>query len=760
MTGLFEQFISTDNLILAFKRIAAKKAGGGIDGVSIEAFGHRLEQNIKRLQQEIIEGRYIPHAVKAVYVPKFNKEDEWRQLGLPVVADKVVQAALLQVVEPLAEKIFLDCSYGYRPGKGPHRAVKQVEYNIYHRHRVWAVQRDIDNFFDSLDHERLLEQFSNLVNGDLRLVELVALWCKIGFIDRDGRWRNIQAGVRQGHVISPLLANLYLHPLDEFVTEKGWGWIRYADDFLLQCRVHSEAVEAEQAVIDFLGQTLKLEVNPNEQGIKHIADGFSFLGIYFKNRKKQIAPAKIEKMKRKIMWLLSERNKDDIEKILSDLAKMIEGWQRYYSFLNPEKEFVLLDKFIEEQFRQLITIRIKQEQWPNNPPPGLFLPSVHNQDELQDGRKRLEKIWKEASLPYKVSQIVEKKIALRRRRHLREQGYKGELFVTTPGHFIGRRKGRVIVRKKQQIIAELPVIQLRYLTVAAHGVGLSADVIELCARKDVPIHFVDEVGRIFAAFSPTKSIMGETLLLQVNHRNTEKGLLLAKMFVFGKVKNQYALLKYYGKYPVHQERIFGKVLKEKEEQMKKLIMDIKQIKLDSEPENLRQTLMGLEGAFASIYWLLIRCLLKGKIDFPGRIRRGAKDLVNSALNYGYGILYGRAFNAIIRAGLNPVAGFLHSYQAGKPVLVHDIVEEFRPMVVDRTIFSLINRGEKLSQEENGILTSETKKKLVRAVIRRLNSEVYFHGRKLSLEKVIEVQAQNIKKYLHDKIKYRPFLARW
>jgi len=764
--GLFERLLSENNFIVAYRRVASKKAIGGIDGVSVEAFGRRLHQNIRRLQREIREGCYVPHPVKAMHVPKFNEEDEWRELGLPVVADKVIQAAMLQVVEPLAERLFLDSSYGYRPGKGPHKAIRRAEHHLRYGGMQWAVHRDIDNFFDSLNHDRLLSQFSDLVKGDTRLIELVALWCRMGLVEKDGRWRNVQAGVRQGHIISPLLANLYLHPLDEFVTQHTWGWVRYADDFLLQCKSQEEAVDADKAVIDFLANPLGLKVNTDNNAISHIDQGFTFLGVHFQGEKRQIATSKIEKMKRKIAWVLSGKNMNTPEKIIDDLTEMAEGWRRYYGFLSPKEEFAQLDRLIEEGFCDLLTQCIRQGHWPNTPPEGLLLPKIEGEHDAQTGRKLLENIWKQASTAVKMeadpslNQGVERKVARRRQRYLRQQGFKGELVVTTPGHFVGKRGERIIIRKQQQIIAEMPAIQLRGLTIAGRGVAISGDVIELCARRELHIHFIDELGRIFAVTGPPGGTAGDISLRQITLRDKEQGLYLAKAFVLGKIKNQFTLLKYYQKYRRNRERTFGKIFREKQPQMMDLIERVKQLRFGSEPQAFRQRLMGLEGVFGAIYWGLVKHLFRQEIDFPGRIRQGARDLINSLLNYGYGILYGRTFNAIIRAGLNPMAGFLHTYQPGKPILVHDMVEEFRALAVDRGVFSMLNRGEKLSQEEDGLLTSETKKKVAKSVIGRLAGEVHFQGRRLTLEETIQEQAYNVKKYLNGTCRYRPFLGRW
>ena len=332
--------------------------------------------------------------------------------------------------------------------------------------------------------------------------------------------------------------------------------------------------------------------------------------------------------------------------------------------------------------------------------------------------------------------------------------------VTTPGHFIGKRSERIVVRHNQKIITEMPAIRLSGLTLASRGVSISGDVVDLCMEKDIYIHFVDGFGNIVALIRPPGGTQGEISLLQVKERDKDKGLRLAKMFVLGKVKNQFSLLKYYHKYPVNRSKGFGKVFKERFEQMKHLILGIKSLLSYETPETYRQQLMGLEGAFAVHYWACVKNLLHEYHSFEGRKREGAKDLVNSALNYGYGVLYSRVLNATIRAGLNPMSGFLHCFQDGKPVLVYDLIEEFRAMAVDRGIFTLLHRAEKLTQEDNGTLSSESRRKIARIVIGRLSSETFLSGRRMTLEDVIREQALNIKKHITGSSNYKPFLSRW
>ena len=456
------------------------------------------------------------------------------------------------------------------------------------------------------------------------------------------------------------------------------------------------------------------------------------------------------------------------QEIVHELTKMFDGWKRYYGFLNPIDQFSQIDKRIEKAFISFAANRIKKGHWKDGLPEGLQFPMLvadNNQDEF----KKMQSIWQQAvriSRPANVEKIkkaIDVRVSKRRRQYHRERSQETDLIVTTPGHFIGKRGERVIVRINQNLVTEVPAIRLTGLTIGARGVAISGDVIELCMDKDIYIHFIDGAGRVIAVIRPPGGSSGEISLLQLKERNTKRGLDLAKMFVLGKAKNQLALLKYYHKYRVNRENSFGKAFMEKQTQMENLIRKIRNLHYNCNYDSdlFRQQLMGIEGVFASHYWAIVRHLFNSGIVFEGRERYGAKDIVNSSLNYGYGILYSRVLNALIRIGMNPMSGFLHSFQEGKPILAYDLIEEFRPMVVDRGVFTLFRRGEKLFLSEDGMLAPESRKKICRAIIRRLTSETLFKGgKRVTIEDVIKEQALNIKKHLSGTQTYRPFVSRW
>jgi group II intron reverse transcriptase/maturase/CRISPR-associated endonuclease Cas1 len=763
-TTLFDRFLATENFLTACKRVAAKGARGGLDQVTPEEFlshgAHRLNELITTLKG----GTYTPEPVMSLQVPKFGNKGGYRELGLPTVADKIVQTALLQVVEPLAEKIFLNTSYGYRPGKGAAKALRRVEHNLSNRHLTWLVRQDIDNFFDTLDHKRLLALFSELVQGEDKLVELVALWCKMGIVQKDGRWRNVITGVRQGQVISPLLANLYLHDLDCFVQKRNWGWVRYADDLLLFCQDKPEAEEANLAVSEFL-HSIHLSLNLHPSPVASLAQGFDFLGVRFHNTRRSIAPDKFAKMGRMVEWLVSPRSKLDLPMVLDKLTATVSGWSHYYDFLAPWEEFSSLNNQIDSGLTALLVARYDHGLVTKEAIHGLLVPHLPCGNGLVGARPTipLVALWKnleKGELERQTFKNTKKKIGKRRREYVRKEVAGNELFVATPGAFIGKRGERIIVRSKQILLGEMPVARLRTISVAGDGISLSSDVIRLCSERGISLTFLDSLGKPYSVAKAPEGVETELVLRQIENRDSEVGLQLARMFVWGKMKNQLSLLKSYSKYPARRNGIFACDFADKHESMEHLILEVKILAGETGAEAFRQRLMGLEGRFAASYWHLIAEIIPQECQFPGRTKQGAADLVNALLNYGYGILYSHTLHAVIKSGLNAAVGFLHACQSGRSALVFDLVEEFRAVAVDRAVFSMINRHEGVTLGNDHLLPPESRKKLAAAVLARLGGLIHLHGRQCSMRDGIYYQALAIRDCLMGQGNYHPYLARW
>ncbi|PIE72267.1 MAG: CRISPR-associated endonuclease Cas1 [Deltaproteobacteria bacterium] len=760
---LFDQFIDEANLLSALQRVQGKNAPGGVDKNLVQDFIKNQDQNIRRLHRQLQEGSYIPQPVQEMAKPTFNRAGEFHKLGLPVVADKIVQTAILQVVAPLAEKLFLDTSYANRERKGRRKAINRVIHNLRSKKQHWIVHQDIDHFFDNLNHNRLLELFSRLVDGDSHLTELIALFCRTGIVTKKGRGKEVAVGIRQGQIISPFLANLYLHDLDLFAARHNWGYVRYVDDYVIQCQNRETAEDADKRVRLFIEEQLELSLNQNDAPVTHIDQGFVFLGIFFKGDCRRIARQKVEKIERELSWYLSPKSHFDMDAIFGKLQVMAEGWYHYYGFLGAGQQFAAIEKIVEKKLGQLIRQRISEGRWPKKAPDQLALPLPSALFKKSgDARKQLIALWKKAqpSPSDNTNQPADKQTQKRRKKYRRKQTPDGEIFVLTPGFFVGKQGGRIVVREKQRIISEMPISQLQGLTLADRSLAISTNVLSFCCRNDIACQLIDNLGNIRAVLSRPDSTNAELVLKQVSLKDDTRGLELARMFIIGKVKNQLAVLKAYGKYKKRNNNIFNQMFMEARGELEDLVKKIKALEINTSAQAFRNSLMGLEGIFALKYWQLINHILPAEIAFPGRKRRGATDTLNSMLNYGYGILYGQALNAVTRAGLNAMAGFLHAYQHGKPVLTFDLVEEFRAPVVDKVILSMIGRRIKCSVQKNGMLDNETRKKTAAAITARLSAEVSHYGQRQTLQEVIYHQAKAIRKHLYGRQKYRPYLSRW
>jgi CRISPR-associated protein Cas1 len=335
-----------------------------------------------------------------------------------------------------------------------------------------------------------------------------------------------------------------------------------------------------------------------------------------------------------------------------------------------------------------------------------------------------------------------------------------ELIVEQYGAFVGKHSERVRVSVKGQLVEERPLYGLDHLMVLSGGVALSSDIVRECAQRGIDITFLSGTGVPYArlispALTGTVKTRREQLLAYLD----ERGVLLGKAFAVGKLANQATLLRYMAK----NRREANPDLYDRAREAAFTIQDYQRKVEELQGENIdaiRQNLMTLEAHGAKVYWDTARELIIPDVNWDGRETRGATDLVNSALNYGYGILYSHVERAVLLAGLDPYAGFVHVDRAGKPSLVLDLVEEFRQMVVDRTVFGLLNRGVRLELED-GRLMDATRRLLAERVNERLDGEEPYEGKKHKLRTILASQGRHIATFVRGEGKtYKPFVGRW
>ena len=336
-----------------------------------------------------------------------------------------------------------------------------------------------------------------------------------------------------------------------------------------------------------------------------------------------------------------------------------------------------------------------------------------------------------------------------------------QLIVDQYGAFVGKHSQRLQVKVKGEKTIQAPLLHLEQVLITGRGVSLSAEAIRACCQEGIPIHFVSGSGKPYAGlYAAGLTGTVQTRRAQLLAYEDGRGLALAKAFASGKIENQSRLLKYTAKYRKEADPSLYEQLRLAAQEVLDHQEELRQLRAERVDE-VRLQILAAEGRAARRYWDALKLMVPEQYDWPGRRRRGAKDPLNAALNYGYGILYGQIERAIILAGLDPFGGFIHADRPGKPSLVLDLIEEFRAPVVDRTVLGLVNKRTRLAQDEKGLLTLDTRRLLAERVLARLETAERYERKRQPLRVIIQHQARHIATFVRgDRAQYKPFLARW
>jgi len=335
------------------------------------------------------------------------------------------------------------------------------------------------------------------------------------------------------------------------------------------------------------------------------------------------------------------------------------------------------------------------------------------------------------------------------------------LVVDQYGAFIGKHSGRLRVTKDKEKLAEAPLLHLEQVLVTGRGIGLSADVIRACCTEGIPIYFVDGRGRPYAAIYAA-GLTGTVLTRreQLLAYSDRRGLDLAIGFARGKITNQAGFLRYAAKYRQETDAELYQELRLRADEVQDHLEELHRLE-GSSVDEARYQLLSTEGRAAKKYWSALKRIVPERYNWPGRKGRGARDAVNSALNYGYGILYGQIERALVLAGLDPYGGFIHADRPGKPSLVFDAIEEFRQVIVDRTIVGMVNKGIKLELDEKGLLVEKARRTIAEKVLARLDAAERYERKRQPFRVIIQNQARHIATFVRgDRPAYEPFIARW
>jgi RNA-directed DNA polymerase len=308
--------------------VVARAGAPGVDGRTTEAVATRAEEELATITRLLREDRYEPRPVRRVWIEKLGSREQ-RPLGIPTVRDRIVQTALLHVLEPIFERDFAETSYGFRPGRSAQQAIERVEAHLAEG-CTWVVDADLKGYFDTIPQDKLLARLREKV-ADSRLLGLVEKFLRQGVMETAKAWEPTSSGTPQGAVISPLLANLYLDPLDHVMARRGWKMVRYADDFILLCASEAEAHAALAEVRQWVEEA-GLTLHPEKTRLVHLAAGesFEFLGWHFERGHRWPREKSQQKLKEAVRRRTRRSDGESLRQIIARLNRVLRGWANYF----------------------------------------------------------------------------------------------------------------------------------------------------------------------------------------------------------------------------------------------------------------------------------------------------------------------------------------------------------------------------------------------------------------------------------------------
>jgi RNA-directed DNA polymerase len=374
--SLMDKVYALRNLKAAFGKVRANQGAAGVDHVTVKHFEAKLEGELERLHQDLKEGSYRPQRIRRVYIDKPGRKQK-RPLGIPTVRDRVVQTAVRNVVEPIFEHRFAENSYGFRPRRGCKDALKRVLHKLEAGY-YWVVDADIESYFDRIEHKRLMKLVGQEV-ADGRVLKLIAGFLQQEVLEDLQVWQP-ERGSPQGAVISPLLANIYLNPLDQRMREAGFEMVRYADDLVVLCRQPEEAERALELLERWM-EAVGLRLHPEKTKIIDLhEEGFDFLGYHFAAGKpglprivKWPREKSLRSLKAKLKPITKRANGRSLEATITILNPILRGWFEYFQH-SHRRTFVRLDGWIRGRLRGILRKRRKlrgrsrgadHQRWPN-----------------------------------------------------------------------------------------------------------------------------------------------------------------------------------------------------------------------------------------------------------------------------------------------------------------------------------------------------------------------------------------------------------
>jgi len=356
--GLLEQILSRENLNRAYKQVKRNKGAGGIDGMQVDELLPFLKENKKELVQSLRDGKYRPKPVRRVEIPKENGKT--RKLGIPTVVDRLIQQAICQILSPIFEKQFSDNSFGFRPKRSAHDALKRCQTNITEGYK-YVVDMDLEKYFDTVNQSKLIQILSETIK-DGRVISLIHKFLRAGVMV-GGLFEDSPEGVPQGGPLSPLLGNIMLNECDHELDRRGHRFVRYADDLQIFCKSKKAANRTLNHILLYIEEKLFLRVNREKTQVAYVGKvkylGYSFY-VYKGEGRLRIHPKSIQKLKDKIREVTGRSNGMGNESRKTRLNQVVRGWMNYFKLADAKKLIQGLDEWIRSRLRMVTWKRWKK----------------------------------------------------------------------------------------------------------------------------------------------------------------------------------------------------------------------------------------------------------------------------------------------------------------------------------------------------------------------------------------------------------------
>jgi group II intron reverse transcriptase/maturase/CRISPR-associated endonuclease Cas1 len=738
-----EQIFSTQNLKDSFLEISSKSTG--LDEVSYNEFKKELSKNIEDIKTSIITGAYIPEPLKKIEIDKPNS-DEKRPIALSSIKDKLIQRVLYSNLKEYFETTFSDKSYAYRRDKSTLKAINRTSQFIQEK-KYWVLKTDIDNFFETINHDKLLKILDKQLS-DKRVIKLISLFIQTGAFKSFDYYEHIE-GVHQGDILSPLLSNIYLDLMDKFLEKENISFVRYADDFVVLFENEKDVINFKPMLEKFL-LTLDLKIEDEKTKITHIKDGFVFLGVNFVGKNRFVDNERLQKSISKLHQI--SKTKLGFKGFIDELNSYLLALKNYYLKIiqTNSTQHLLLKEHLVESVSHKVFLTKSSKNIKTKKEFRILLGQINfeilfDSVEISDKYELIISKAYERYLANKSYKDSKTKVDKKKNIYAKKFANDSTLHISQAGLSLGISKNKFVVKEYGKVQKSVPFEKVTRIILEGKGISLSTDIIKKCAQNSITIDFIDQDALSYASLVTHKATLSQTIHKQAVVLNTPLQLQLAISFIKGKAKNQINYLKYLDKY--------HNLLDENITKMETIL------KLNIKKTQTIEQLMGYEGSISAIYWESLRIILE--VPFEKRVTFGAKDIVNSSLNYAYAILYGKVQHSLVHAGLSLNISFLHSLDEKKPTLTFDMIEEFRTFIVDRTIISMINKNEPIKLGNDGLLNKSSRQLIAKNIKEKLGSYTMWKKESTKVENIIQTQCFKLAKTIEDNtIVYKPFIGKF